>query len=424
MRFDAQLAGLGHLPRLAVVVALLSAGVLLGIETHLYATALVALIAGLVVSATGLRIFGSAHDIVRDHPTAESKTDYLQSMLDTVNAALIVLDETNRATLVNRAAQRFAGEPIYRLEQIPLLDAAAAQRLENMPAGQSDVIALADGQAVLVSVSEFRARGESKQRLIALQRVASDLELVQLAAWRDVMRTLSHEMMNSLTPIASLAESLHDRMQQVADDSPSSGISAPAIEAIARRSRGLLEFVQRYREVAVLPEPRIQVVDAAELLSRLERLIQPLAYRRKIAFECRLDADLKVDLDPALTEQAVMNLLLNAMDAVEPVVDPKVTLQLDAIAGGTQIKVIDNGTGVDPAHRAQLFVPFFTTKTGGSGIGLNLARNIALAHGGRLAYEPNPPQGSIFTLTIPDGTAERVRNPSADDASGQPRALV
>lgn len=397
-----------------MVAALLCVALLLCIETHLYATAVLALIAGVILLATGSKAVTSERSADRDRLQPDAKSDYLQSMLDTVNAALIVLDESGRASLINRAAQRFASEPIYRLTQIPLLGEATARRLEGMGAGQSQVIELTDGQAVLVSVSEFRARGESRRRLIALQRVASDLEMVELKAWRDVMQTLSHEMMNSLTPIASLAESLQDRMQKTPDTQANALQSA--IEAIARRSRGLLEFVERYREIAVVPEPRIEVVDAAAFLSRLDSLIRPLAEQRKLVFECSVDvAGIAVEIDPSLAEQAVMNLLLNAMDAVAEVPNPKVTLKLGIIANGWEIKIIDNGIGVDPAHRAQLFVPFFTTKAKGSGIGLNLARNIALAHGGRLVHEPNQPQGSVFTLTVPNSSHQPCL-PRADHA--------
>jgi signal transduction histidine kinase len=284
---------------------------------------------------------------------------------------------------------------------VPLIGPSTAARIEVIPPGQSDVVELVDGQAVLATVSEFHAEGQSS-RLIALQRIASDLERVQLRAWRDVMSTLSHEMMNSLTPIASLAETLHDRMQRMPVDSEAAAIDAPAIEAIARRSRGLLEFVQRYREVAELPEPRIVTIEASEFALRMERLIAPAAAKRNILFECRLDATAqRLALDPVLTEQAVVNLLFNALDAAEGINGAMVALHVRVTQGDIELAVIDNGTGVDPSNRTQLFVPFFTTKAQGSGIGLNLARNIALVHGGRLTYEPNVPRGSVFTLVFP-----------------------
>jgi two-component system nitrogen regulation sensor histidine kinase NtrY len=248
-----------------------------------------------------------------------------------------------------------------------------------------------------VSVAQFATPGQAPRRLISVQRVAGELDAVELKAWHDMMRVLTHEMMNSLTPIASLAESL-----QVLESERWSSELAPSIEAIGRRSRGLLQFVEGYRKVADLPRVRIELLDAAHFCVNLERLLLPMFESHGVAYRCELLSVGDFRADASLLEQALINLLHNALDAVRAVAQPSVTLTCRTQGERLCIAVADNGVGVDQVLRAQLFVPFHSTKAGGSGIGLSLARNIARAHGGSLTFDANQPAGSVFTLSLPN----------------------
>jgi two-component system, NtrC family, nitrogen regulation sensor histidine kinase NtrY len=336
--------------------------------------------------------------------------DYLQTLLDTVSAALIVVQSDGRATLVNRAARRFAGAAVDRLDQIAAIGEEGARNLLTLRPGTRQIVPLADGRQVFVAVSQFAAPGRPPQRLVAIQRIAGDLDAVELKAWQDMVQVLAHEMMNSLTPISSLSESLESllRSDAGARGVTSSGPSAMAddvagaLEAIKRRSLGLMSFVERYRTVAELPSPNRQPVRMDRLLFGIERLIGPALRDKGVEFRTSVDPpELSADADPQLVEQAVINLLRNAADAVVGVESPRIEVTCEERDGQVMLAVCDNGTGVPEDRRDRIFVPFFTTKPGGSGIGLNLARHIALGHGGQLDVRARAPRGSVFTLTLP-----------------------
>ncbi|HEY1282882.1 MAG TPA: ATP-binding protein [Steroidobacteraceae bacterium] len=327
--------------------------------------------------------------------------DYLQTLLDTVASALIVLAPDGRATLANRAARLLAGASVNRLEEIPVIGVAGAQRLLALAPGARQIVALADGRQMFVSVSQFVTPGHEPQRLMSLQRIAGELDAVELKAWQSMVDVLAHEMMNSLTPISSLSESLESLLRTGAPVSASDEV-AGALEAIKRRSLGLMDFVARYRRVAELPAPKMQAVPMTAFLSGIERLIAPALRERGIAFSSRVEpGELTLRADPRLLEQAVINLLRNAADAVAGLEQPRIEVSCERQAGGGVLKISDNGCGVPEDRRDQIFVPFFTTKPGGSGIGLNLARQVALGHGGQLDVRANSPRGSVFTLILP-----------------------
>ena len=236
---------------------------------------------------------------------------------------------------------------------------------------------------------------------------------MQLRAWQDMTRVLSHEIMNSLTPIASLSESVANLMQGREDADPE---VARAVQAIARRSLHLIDFVERYRQVADLPEPRLHPVRATELIADIEALLQTGFVAQEIAYQSVIrPGDLTLAADPELLAQAILNLLRNAAEAVTAVERPAIGLSCERIGSDFVCTVGDNGPGI-PADRLQeVFVPFFTTKPGGSGIGLTLVRQVALAHGGRIEAQNNPGGGARFTMTIPASNWE-----TRDSASPAP----
>jgi signal transduction histidine kinase len=176
-----------------------------------------------------------------------------------------------------------------------------------------------------------------------------------------------------------------------------------AVEVIGRRSAHLISFVERYRRLAELPAPERAPIDAAAFVAGLDALIGALAAERGVAYQSTVEPPgLALAADPDLLEQAVINLLKNALDAVAGRADGRVRLVVRAEDGGVAITVVDNGPGLAPAQAEAAFTPFFTTKPGGSGVGLSLARQIALAHGGRLEHRPVPGGGAAFRLMLPE----------------------
>ena len=345
----------------------------------------------------------SAFDRARQYLQADRRAqrqggDYLQTLLDTVPAALIVVNADGALRMINRAAHRLLGESVPRLEQLPTLGNSTAALLAVLPPGAQQIVRLANGRQLLASASQFTLPGGSAQRLICLQRLAGDLDAVEHKAWDDMARVLAHEMMNSLTPIASLSESL-DALLRAGGHTEEVAV---ALETIRRRSLGLMRFVERYREVAELPEPLLQPLPLKSVLEGVERLLAPALDTGGIGYTSTVSPpELTVRADADLLEQALINLLRNAAEAVRGQPEARIGVECGIEAGMCFIDVTDNGPGLTAAAREQLFVPFFTTKEGGSGIGLSLARRIALCHAGQITVHSNLPRGSTFRLSLP-----------------------
>ena len=334
----------------------------------------------------------------QDRRTQRQGSDYLQTLLDTVPAALLVVAADDTLRMVNRAAHRLLGQPAPRLEQLPTLGDSAARALAALTPGAQQIIRLADGRPLLVSASQFTIPGMAAQRLICLQRLAGDLDAVEHKAWDDMARVLAHEMMNSLTPIASLSESLDALLRAGGHTEEVAG----ALEAIHRRSLALMRFVERYRQVAELPEPILRQLSLKGVLEGVERLLAPALQHGHIGYAGTVSPpDLTLRGDADLLEQALINLVRNATDAVKGQPGARISVFCGLEAGQCFIDVSDNGPGLTPSAREQIFVPFFTTKVGGSGIGLSLARRIALSHGGQLTVQSSASQGSVFRLSLP-----------------------
>jgi two-component system nitrogen regulation sensor histidine kinase NtrY len=405
--------------RAVLITALLFAGIALVSATHLYATALIALAAAAVaITDLSLLIRRASQPVAysddsRARIGTQHDLQYAQTLLDTVSAVLIVIGSDGRVTLANRAAHRFAGAPVGHFEQITAIGPVAARSILALSPGARQIVRVADGQSVLTFVSQLSVPGSGPQRLISLQRIAGELDAVELKAWQDMARVLAHEMMNSLTPIASLTESLETILRRDTDAAARSDGSVPAasngfaevagaLEAIKRRSVGLMSFVDRYRQVTELPSPSIQRVQAARLVENIDRLLSATFTDAGIDYHSNvMPADLSFCADPALLEQAIINLLSNAIDAVRRIEHPRIELACERVETQVRFTVSDNGHRLEAAVREQIFVPFFTTKPRGSGIGLSLVRHIALAHEGRLDLDVREPQGLIFSLWLP-----------------------
>jgi two-component system nitrogen regulation sensor histidine kinase NtrY len=437
------LFALGVTFRALIIGALVFLAIQLITAGHLYATALVvAGVAGLVMldlmravgradrelarfvddmavesfdrSGAGARGFG-ALSLAIDRAGAKLQalraerqrhSDYLQTLADSVAAALFVIRGDGTIVLANRAAQALAGAPVGRLGEVERIGPANAELLLALAPGGREILRLADGRSVLASALQFSTPGGAAQRLISLQDIAVELAAVELKAWQDLVRILAHEMMNSLTPISSLAESVQTLLATPvapgAAEATRTVEVAAAVEVIARRSVGLMSFVDRYRKVAEMPRPIVQSVALGAFMDGIDRLMRPSFQARGVAYAGAVEPrDLTVSADPDLLEQAVINLLKNAADAAKGAVGPAVSVSCRRQGDFVVISVADNGPGLSEAVKDKLFLPFFTTKPGGSGVGLSLARQVALAHQGQLEAAPGEAGGTVFVLSLP-----------------------
>jgi len=330
----------------------------------------------------------------------QQRTDFLEALADTVSAGLLVVDERGAVTAVNRAARTALGAAPGPLAAIPSVGPDTAQRLLDLPLGAREVIRLADQRAMLAQVTGFSAGGGAR-RLIALQSIAADLDAVELKAWQDLVRVLAHEMLNSLTPICSLSEKIAARLAAAGPGVLEADLIEDA-EVIARRGEGLMHFVERYRRLTDAPAALKTRTRGADLVRRLDRLAAAMIADDAIAWSSAVHpATLHLDADAELLEQAAINLVKNAVDAVRGRPNAAVSLTLALEDAQVALTIADNGPGLSTDDPEGAFVPFFTTKPGGSGIGLSLARQIALSHGGRLEYRPRSSGGAAFRLSLP-----------------------
>lgn len=336
---------------------------------------------------------GGASPAIEERARAQ-QLDRALALLDGVTVALFALGPDGRIRFANRAARDLAGEAA-RLEDS--LGGPAAAEILALPVGGRRIVALPDGRSMLVWVGAVATPDGGPQRLVSIQAVVGELDAVQVGAWHAMTRVLAHEMMNALTPVASLAESL---ARMVGGDSrPAVGGAA---DTIARQSRHLIDFVERYRAIADLPAPAFAPLDLATFLADIEALGEAHLRPRGIAFSAvPAVAAVPLEADAGLLRQALLNLLRNAGEAVAGAGGGAVRFACAADGGEVRFEVSDDGPGIPPDRIEEIFVPFYTTKEGGAGIGLALARQIALAHGGRLTAAPNPGRGMTFVLTIP-----------------------
>lgn len=350
----------------------------------------------------------------------QQQIDHLQSLIDTVPVAIITLDDMGRVSLANHAARRLTGRAISKLEHLDSIGVSAAETLAQLAPGHRRVVRLASGQRILASAARFSA-GDHRLRVYSLQNIGSELDAVELQAWQGLLRVLAHEMMNSLTPISSLAQSVRPLLSKAVESDAEGRLRdvADAVDVIARRSSGLMSFVERYRTMAELPPPSLETLSVADFVHRVGQLMRPTLEVKGIAYSSSVEpADLTVRADGGLLEQVLINLIHNAMEAL-PVAgglpaekastvppEPRIEVRCKVRDEFCTISVSDNGKGLDSASLEHIFVPFFTTKPGGSGIGLSLARQIAHAHRGQLEAAANAPRGAVFTLSIPAASGQ------------------
>lgn len=228
--------------------------------------------------------------------------------------------------------------------------------------------------------------GEMNEALMLFRNRAhnSMLEEAETKAWQKLISVLTHEIMNSIAPIISLSETLTERKIDAENDTEEYRIMKQAMETIHRRSKGLLTFVENYRTLTRLPPPSLQPIAIGPMLSSLQQLTSTFG----ISFSYKVYPDhLMLKADKVMMEQLLLNLLKNAKEACEGVESPKIEIRAEHIGDRIQITVLDNGQGIAPEALDKIFIPFYSTKAKGSGIGLSLCRQIMMRHSGKLSVK-------------------------------------
>ena len=318
----------------------------------------------------------------------EEQAHYLQTVVRHIGVALLAFRDDGEVALSNEAAGRLLG--LHRPRALAAVEArhpALARALREARAGGRALVEVErDGQPLTLVVHATRFQiGGAFYTLASLQDIRPELEEKEIEAWQQLTRVLTHEIMNSVTPIASLAATASGLLSD-GDGAPSAEGVAEALRVIERRCDGLVHFVEAYRSLTRLPQPQFRIVRAADLLGGVCALLRATAAERAVDLRLEVEpAGLELVADPELFEQALVNVVLNAIQAAEGRPDARVRLRArTGPFGRPVVEVMDNGPGLLPEVRERIFIPFFSTKPGGSGIGLSLARQITRLHGGSL----------------------------------------
>ncbi len=322
---------------------------------------------------------------------------YLDTVIRHVPVAFFAARPDGSLSLVNNPARRLTGMPTLRnIGDLATIDETLPAALASIEAGQQRLLQTnIRGLPVelRVSVAEIRMAGEV-ERLYSIENLSGELSARESSAWRNLIRVLTHEIMNTLTPVTSLAQTTVEML----DDPDSATDIREAIETIGRRSEGMIRFVSRYRELLHVPEPKSEDVSVLELLQNVATLLQPSMESIQISVEV-VPESLEIFADRQLIDQVLINLVKNAGDALAGTSDAHITLSGRLNLGRVIISVADNGSGIHEDDIDQVFIPFFTTKRDGSGIGLSLSRQIMTAHKGDIALESGP-AGTTFRLVF------------------------
>lgn len=338
----------------------------------------------------------------------ETQYQYLQKILELVDTGILSYEiETGNVVWMNESLKKLLKIPYLKtIQSLDKRDAALCAQVVDLKPGEntvSDIHIDRNVLKILISATAFQTN-DRRYKLIAFQNVNEALDETESKAWQKLLRVMTHEIMNSVAPISSLADTLKNRLQHsselIDDESGTLEDLSLGMETIKRRSEGLLKFAQTYRNLNMITAPNLQKFYVKDLFKTQARLMLPTLQQKNIELEIILkDSDLQIEADINLIEQVLINLLLNAMEAVKETPHPKIILTASQNAHGKiAIKVVDNGSGIEDEVLDKIFIPFFSTKKSGSGIGLSLCKQIMMLHKGNIHVQSVMNEGTAFIL--------------------------
>lgn len=330
---------------------------------------------------------------------------FYEAVLDDAPTALLTVDGDGKVELANKAARRLlVRHQGVRVEDFRDYGDAFAGALAGGAVNRPRLVPLlSDGipQTMLVSAAIVHRLG-GLVRVVAVQPIQGELNAIEIAAQSDLIRVLTHEIMNSMTPVTSLAHSAVELMREADQGAHAEVADARiAVETLARRADGVMHFVESYRQISRAPEIRPRPIDAAAWGREIEALFRASERAVGIGFTLAVDETLRLEADPDLMSQVLINLVRNAGQAARANPAPHVWLSFAwTRSNRARIEVADNGEGVPEALRQDIFLPFFTTKKDGTGVGLSLARQVVLAHKGSISVGDRDGGGALFRIVI------------------------
>jgi len=343
----------------------------------------------------------------------EEHFNYLQTVVQHVSIGIIAFTKDGKVDMFNNAIKRlFKVNNLRNIEDLRKIKEELPEILLKMKAGSKSLMKIIIQDEFLqlsMYATEFRMK-EEEYTLVSIQNIHTELEEKEIESWQKLIRVLTHEIMNSITPISSLASTVKDILIdeenkkihiQDLDEEDLENVQN-ALITIQKRSLGLLNFVEIYRNLTRIPKPSFKHFPVLELIHRVNQLLKPKFDELGINMTVKvLPEDLMITADPDLIDQVVINLVLNSIDAVRELENPKINIfAVTASNSRVIIEISDNGYGIKPDILDKIFMPFFTSKKHGSGIGLSLSRQIMHLHKGSIGVKSKPDEGTVFSLVF------------------------
>lgn len=351
--------------------------------------------------------FNEINDTIKDI-TLEKETSfqYLQKLLEIINTGIISYKEPDGEVVwINETLKKMLQIPYLRtIHSLEKRNAVLYQNILQIKSGNQEIVKLSEGLKeikVLLNSTAFMLDNKV-YKLVALQNINEAIDETEANAWQKLLSVMTHEIMNSVAPIASLADTLKSRIGAESLPLSEKEDLMVGMDTIKKRSEGLLKFAQIYRNLNKVTQPQIKALPVSELFGTMYNLMNPSLEPLGIELDITIkDPNLVIYADPNLIEQVLINLILNAKDAVTGRQDGQISLVALEENHKIVIKVSDNGKGISPEIMDKIFVPFFSTKSNGSGIGLSLSKQIMLLHKGNIHLASKEGIGTSIELLFP-----------------------
>lgn len=317
---------------------------------------------------------------------------FLSLIIESVSTGIIIADENSSVRFVNQAAMQLLGLPVFtHLKQLNTIDATFSSIFENLQPGDNAQIKVAnEREEKQLSLRLSRVLVKNKVvRIITLGNIGNELEAQEMESWMRLIRVMTHEIMNSIAPITSLSETLLHSYRETGRSDPEDSAdrnTVEALETIHGTAKGLLSFVDSYRRFTGIPKPRFTNFALIPLLEKIIRLESSLIESKGIDIKIIATEAVILNADEGQITQVLVNLIKNAAEALQKGQQGRIRIRVYANGNKTRIDICNDGLPIPPDIAPYMFVPFFTTKDSGTGIGLSVSRYIMRLHGGNLKH--------------------------------------
>ncbi|MBT3934511.1 MAG: ATP-binding protein, partial [Bacteroidetes bacterium] len=341
-----------------------------------------------------------------------SQHNFLKTLVEHLGVGLISFDEKGEVDIFNKAAQNILNMPyLPNISLLDRIDSSLSGIVRNIQNSETRLVKIQQqNELKQLSIRATEMKMENNLvKLVSIQDIKSELDAQELGAWQKLIRVLTHEIMNSISPITSLSSTISQMLETEKQQTKNKVINPEVVDdvltglkTISKRSKGLISFVDTYRNLTRIPTPVIEVLPVNQLLDNVHRLMKKELAEQKIKCMCTVNPEsLQLKADEKLLEQVIINLVKNSIQALDSIADGVVDIRAFMHKSGqTLIQVRDNGIGMNADIIDEIYTPFFTTREKGSGIGLSISRQIMQLHGGSISVISAPGEGTVFTLSF------------------------